>query len=100
MKLSLVLIVEIIAVVVVLGLVFVLYPRVDVEVEGTKAVFKPISANIVMISKSEDFEDSRYLEVEEEVELNLEQGIYYWKASNDYLEGFRNEIVVSGGENE
>ena len=56
--------------------------------------FKSINANAIIISSSPDFSNPRYVEVEDNLSLNLKPGTYYWKASNDLLNGFGRSFVV------
>lgn len=74
--------------------IFAIYPRADFSLNGNQVAFRPISANVIVLSESPDFSNPRYLDIEEDVLLRLEPGKYYWKADNGLIEGFGNEFVI------
>jgi hypothetical protein len=80
----------------VLGIYF-LYPRTDVEVNKDIVNFKKINANVIIISENPDFTNPRYLDFEdrENISFSLKPGIYYWKASNKYIEGLGKEFTIN-----
>lgn len=97
---------------VVIGVVlYVLYPRTILDVEGTAVNFKSVNANVIVLSENPDFSNPRYIDVEKgkETEFELYPGTYYWKASNNYIESLKNEFTIEsevgmkinrGGKNE
>lgn len=87
---------QVIFLVIVLSVVYLLYPRTNVEVDGNAIDFTSINANVIMISENPDFSNPRYLDVSKEknVSFNLRPGTYYWKAYNNYIEGLRNEFKI------
>jgi hypothetical protein len=79
---------------IVLVVVLVVYPKVEADLNEDSVSFKSINANAIIISSSPDFSNPRYVEVEDNLSLNLKPGTYYWKASNDLLNGFGRSFVV------
>jgi len=81
-------------VILILIVVFVLYPRAKVEVDGNKVSFSAINANAVILSASPDFSNARVIDLNETVSFNLKPGRYYWKASNGIIESFSDEFSI------
>lgn len=82
---------------VVVGVVlYILYPRTTLDVEGTSINLKSVNANVIVLSENSDFSNPRYLDVQkgEETEIELYPGKYYWKASNNYIEGLKQEFII------
>jgi len=80
---------------VVVILVYILYPRIDAIVTGDLIRFNPINAKVILISDEPEFSNPRYIEInDEEISFNLKPGKYYWKASNGIIKGFTNEFVI------
>ncbi len=81
---------------VLLAMVYFLYPKVNVDVDGNFVDFKSINANVIMISENSDFSNPRYLEFSERnnFSFNLEPGTYYWKPSNSLIGGFGNQFII------
>lgn len=88
--------IEIIFLVIIGISIFIFYPKMKIEVNGSNLNFNSINANAVLISDNAEFSDARYVEIGkgEEVNLNLKPGTYYWKASNNYLEGMKQKIEI------
>ncbi len=78
---------------VIVAILFV-YPKMEVEFDEERVNFKSINANAIIISNSPDFSNSRYIEVEDSLSLDLEPGEYYWKSSNSFINGFSSSFVV------
>ena len=76
--------------------IFMLYPRVDYSLNNNFLHFSSINANVIMISKSPDFNDTRYIDLRsvDDVSINLEPGKYYWKPYNSFIEGRVKEIEI------
>jgi hypothetical protein len=87
---------QIIIILVVLAVVYFLYPKIDVSIDGTQVNFKAINANVIVLSENPDFSNSRYLDFEERdnISFSLNPGTYYWKASNGYIEGLAKEFTI------
>jgi hypothetical protein len=83
--------------IVVLAAVYFLYPRTDVNVDGTIVKFRSINAQVVILSENPDFTNPRYLDFEDRknISFSLRPGTYYWKASNGYLEGLAKEFTIN-----
>lgn len=74
---------------------FVLYPKADVSLEGNAVKINAGNANVIIISENPDFSNPRFIEVgKEETVVNLEAGTYYWKASNNYIEGLKKSFTI------
>jgi len=76
--------------------VYFLYPKTEVEISGNAVRFDTINADIIVLSENPDFSNPRYLEFQgkDNLTFNLKPGTYYWKASNNYLEGLSNEFTI------
>ena len=85
---------QIIFLAVVITAVYFLYPRTEISIQEDVVRFNPINAKVIIFSENPDFSNPRYLEINEEVSLNLKPGTYYWKASNDLIEGFKNKFTI------
>ncbi len=80
----------------VLSGVYFLYPKISMNVEGTVVNFQRINANVIIISENPDFSNPRYLDFEgrDNISFSLKPGTYYWKASNEYLEGLKKDFTI------
>jgi hypothetical protein len=87
---------QVIFLVVVIGVVYFIYPRIDVNLNGNVINFKSINANAIILSESPDFSNSRYIELgkNENISLNLNPGTYYWKSGNDYIQGLEGKFEI------
>lgn len=76
--------------------IFMLYPRVDYSINNNFLHFNSINAHVIMISKSPDFNDTRYIDLREvkNVSINLEPGKYYFKPYNSFIEGNTKEVEI------
>ena len=81
----------------VLGVLYFLYPKTSIELTENLVNFKTINANVIIISENPDFSNPRYLEVEKgkEISFSLNPGKYYWKSSNGYIEGMKKEFTIN-----
>lgn len=77
--------------------IYLLYPRADVSVNGDFVRFNSINANIIAISENPDFSNARYLDLNEKknLSLNLKPGKYYWKSDNGMIESLKHEFVIN-----
>jgi len=77
-------------------IIYLLYPKTDVNVSGDWVSFKSINANVIMISNSPDFSNPRFLDFNERENytFNLEPGVYYWKSSNSLISGLKNKFII------
>lgn len=80
----------------VLALLYVLYPKSSVSVNGDFVKFSSINADVIMISENPDFSNPRYINFSEAKNLtyNLSPGTYYWKADNGIIKGFSNKFTI------
>jgi len=76
--------------------IFVMYPKVNLEVSGNLVRFDSINAEVIMISKNSDFSNPRFLDLREikNISFELEPGTYYWKSDNGFIQGFKNSFVI------
>jgi hypothetical protein len=75
---------------------YILYPKIEVNVIGTNVRFRTINANVIVLSENPDFSNSRYLDFQgkNNITFNLKPGTYYWKASNGIIEGLSQEFTI------
>lgn len=75
---------------------YLLYPRTNLEINGTLVNFKSLNSNVIIISENPDFSNPRYLDVSEKknISFDLQPGRYYWKASNSILTGWKQEFRI------
>ena len=78
----------------VLAIVYVLYPKTNLEVNGNFVNFRTINANVIIISKNPDFSNPLYIDIEKNISIELNPGTYYWKSSNDYIESLKNKFTI------
>jgi|TARA_Y100000310_G_scaffold271999_1_gene286748 hypothetical protein len=77
------------------SLIYFLYPRVGMEVEGDLVRFNSINSNVIIMSKNPDFSNSKYVNLEDkEVLVKLKPGKYYWKSANNLIKSFVKEIDI------
>lgn len=75
--------------------VFILYPRANLELNGNTVRFSSGNAKLIIISNNPDFSNSRYIDMNDSaISFNLKPGTYYWKASNDIIEGFSDKFTI------
>lgn len=82
---------------IVVGIIlYSLYPKTTLNLEGNNVNFNSINANVIIISENPDFSNPRYIEIAngEYTEFSLYPGTYYWKASNNYIEGLKQEFTI------
>lgn len=80
----------------VFSVLYLLYPRVNVEVDKDWVKFNSINAKVIMISENPDFSNPRYIEIEKgrNLSFNLKPGTYYWKPDNGIVSGLKNEFKI------
>ncbi len=88
--------IQVIFLVLVFSILYFLYPRTNVEVEGNLVNFRSVNANVIIISESPDFSNPRYLDLAEgkNASINLKPGAYYWKAGNNLIQGWRRAFKI------
>jgi hypothetical protein len=81
---------------IVVGVLYYLYPKANVSVDNDFVEFSTINANVIMISENPDFSNPKYIDLEsnKEIGFNLSPGTYYWKADNGVILGFSNKITI------
>jgi len=72
---------------------YIIYPKASVNISGNIIKFERGNANLIIISENPDFSNARYFEINNSI-IRLKPGKYYWKASNNYLEGMANELII------
>lgn len=87
---------QVIFLVVALVVIYMLYPKINIDLDGTKVRFNPINANVVILSENPDFSNPRYIELDKDkgVWFALKPGTYYWKAENDFIESLKKKFVI------
>ncbi len=78
----------------ILSVLYLLYPKIDIELNGNVINFESINANVIVLSENPDFSNPRYLEIKDNLSLALNPGKYYWKASNKFIEGMGKEVTI------
>lgn len=87
--------IQILIIMTVFMVVYMLYPRAEAKISGNIIKFKTTNANVIAISENPDFSNPRYLDFENNaINLSLNPGTYYWRASNSYIEGLTKEFTV------
>jgi len=91
-----VILVQVIFLTVVFTIIYFMYPKINVDIDGETVSFNSINTNMIIISENPDFSNSRYLDIEERenVSFNLKPGTYYWRVANNYIEGLKNEFTI------
>ena len=76
--------------------IFIFYPQVHHTIEGNVIKFSSENAEVIIISKSEDFSNPRYITFENKDEsfVMLDPGTYYFKPANSFIEGFAEKIEI------
>ena len=74
--------------------IYFIYPRTDAYVNGNAVSFESVNAKNIIISQNPDFSNSRAIDINKNVSLNLEPGVYYWKASNNLIEGWSRKFEI------
>jgi len=76
--------------------VYFLYPRAEIDVNGEWVRFDSINANVIMISENPDFSNPRFLDLSERdnISFNLNPGTYYWKSDNGIIQGLKNQFII------
>ncbi len=82
--------------VLVLTVIYFVYPKTEIIVNGNLVDFNSINANVIIISENPDFSNPRYLDAEKgkKVSFELRPGTYYWKADNGIIEGLENKFTI------
>ena len=88
--------VQIVFLVMVFLIIFLIYPKANVSIHGNFVKFSSENADVIMVSESPDFSDSKYLDLKEikNASLDFKPGKYYWKPYNELVEGFAREFVI------
>lgn len=96
MKTKKIIIMQVISLAVVVIVLYFLYPKANLDVERNSVNFKSINANVIIFSENPDFSNPKYIEIREKKSLsfNLEPGTYYWKASNNFIEGLQKSFTI------
>lgn len=79
-----------------LSIVFMLYPKADVNVSGNAVSFSSTNADVIVISENPDFSNPRYIDFgnEDNVSFNLKPGTYYWKPANSFIQGVAKKFTI------
>ena len=86
---------ELVFLILIITAIYVFYPKVDYDINGEVIRFNSINSDVVIFSESPDFSNPRYINFEnEETYVRLDPGKYYWKAANNFVKGFKNEIEI------
>ncbi|MGV8151442.1 MAG: hypothetical protein ACP5OG_00010 [Candidatus Nanoarchaeia archaeon] len=79
---------------IVISLIYIIYPKADLNLNGNVIKIQGFNAQGIVISDNPDFENSRYIELNESQEIALKPGKYYWKPANEHITGFTQEFEV------
>jgi len=76
--------------------IYLLYPKINLDVEGNNVNFNSINSNVIIISENPDFSNPRYIDINEgkNLSFNLKPGKYYWKSGNSIIEGLKKEFEI------
>jgi hypothetical protein len=87
---------QMIFLVVILSVVYILYPRTEIILNKDFISFNSINANVIIISENPDFSNPKYLDLSERknISLSLEPGTYYWKSDNGVIQGLKKEFTI------
>jgi len=96
MKHKTIILVQVIFLVGILLTLYILYPKMKVDVEGNKVEFKSINANVIIMSSNPDFSNPRYFDIKkgDNVSFKLKPGKYYWKTGNGLIESLENKFEI------
>jgi len=88
--------VQIIFLIVILSVVYILYPKTNINLNGDLVSFKSVNANVIIISENPDFSNPVYLNISEKnnISLILQPGTYYWKSDNGIVQGLKNKFTI------
>ena len=83
-------------IVLILSIIYYIYPKTEVEVIDDWVKFNSINAKVIMISENSDFSNPRYIEIEpgKKLSYELNPGTYYYKSDNGLIEGLKNEFKI------
>lgn len=75
---------------------YLLYPKANVNVNGNVVGFESVNAEYIIISENSDFSNPGYINFSEFKfqTFDLKPGKYYWKASNGIIKGFEKEFEI------
>ena len=82
----------------ILSFVYLAYPKARLEISGNSVKVDSLNAEGIIISENSDFSNARYIEIgkSKKFSIGLKPGKYYWKASNNLIDGMKKEIVIRG----
>ena len=88
--------IQAIFIVVIALILFMLYPKTNLSLEGNIVKFDSENTDVIILSENPDFSNSRYIEIEkgEEMSFELPPGKYYWKSSNNLIIGLKGEFEI------
>ncbi|MBM3234299.1 hypothetical protein FJZ19_04370 [Candidatus Pacearchaeota archaeon] len=89
-----IIIVQVIFLFVVVAVIYLVYPRTNINVSGNAVNFESGNAKTIIISKNPDFSNSRFIDINKNTLISLEPGTYYWKASNNFIEGWSKKFEI------
>ena len=90
---------QVIFIVLALALVFMLYPKTSMGVNGNAVSFNSGNADVIIISENPDFSNPRYLDFgnESNLSFSLKPGTYYWKPANNFILGMAKKFTIESG---
>lgn len=74
--------------------IYLLYPKINVKISGNIVNFNSINANLIIISENPDFSSPIYLIAEKNTSIDLKPGTYYWKPSNNLIQGIAKKLII------
>lgn len=77
-------------------LIFIFYPKAELDVNGSFVRFNSINSNVIVISDNPEFLNPRYIDFKDanNFSVKLNPGKYYYKSYNNLLESFDNEFEI------
>src|SRR3989338_2521650 len=87
---------QVIFIVLALALVFMLYPKTSMGVNGNAVSFNSGNADVIIISENPDFSNPRYLDFgnESNLSFSLKPGTYYLKPANNFILGMAKKFTI------
>lgn len=81
--------------------IYILYPKANIEVLDNNVKFNSINANVILISDKPDFSNARYIDFSKEknYSFNLSSGKYYWKSDNGIISGISHNFIINSSNN-
>ena len=82
--------------IIVIAIIYILYPKTSTQLNGNIVKFDSVNAKVIIISNNPDFSNPRYIDLSERnnITFDLEPGTYYWKSDNGLIEGISHKFTI------